>query len=165
MQMYVTDLFTERGEQSNKQNNAYQKQTCEDDTLSLIESDGRTKIEKCCSFVIQKQILLYIIHFTHDLLLQFTQYCSLHYHSEYASAFNNWTRQCLFSTYPSWNEFVWILSQFCLFPLLISYVFFSPLESVWFEVTAFLSSNKSTFLLNQNQNTFDFQMSRIPLHY
>lgn len=46
--------------------------TCEDDFLSLIESDGGTEIEKCCSFVIQKQILLYIIHFTHILLLQFT---------------------------------------------------------------------------------------------
>lgn len=42
--------------------------TCEDDIPSLIESDGGTKIEKCCSFVIQKQISLYIIHFTHDLL-------------------------------------------------------------------------------------------------
>lgn len=122
--------------------------TCEDDTLSLIESDGRTKIEKCCSFVIQKQILLYIIHFTHNLLLQFTQYCSLNYHSEYASAFNNLTHQCLFSTCPSWNEFVWILSQFCLFPLLILHVFFPPLESVSFEETVFLSSNKSTFFLS-----------------
>lgn len=62
--------------------------TCEDDILSLIESDGRTEIEKCCSFVIQKQLLLYIIHFTHILLLQSTLYHSLHNHSEYARAFN-----------------------------------------------------------------------------
>lgn len=72
--------------------------TCEDDFLPLIESDGGTEIEKCCSFVIQKQILLYIIHFTHILLLQFTPCYSLNYHSEYARAFNNLTCQCLFST-------------------------------------------------------------------
>lgn len=50
--------------------------TCEVDILWLIESDGGTEIEKCCSFVIQKQILLYIIHFTHDLLLRFALYSS-----------------------------------------------------------------------------------------
>lgn len=72
--------------------------TCEDDILSLIGSDGWTKIEKCCSFVIQKQILLYIIHFTRNLLLQSTLYDSLNYHSEYARAFNNLACQCLFST-------------------------------------------------------------------
>lgn len=72
--------------------------TCEGEILSLIESDGRTEIEKYCSFVIQKQILLYIIHFMHILLLQFTLYYSLNYHSEYARVFNNLARQCLFLT-------------------------------------------------------------------
>lgn len=60
--------------------------TFEDDILSLIESDDRTEIEKDCSFVIQKQILLYIIHFMHILLLQFTLYYSVSNHSEYARA-------------------------------------------------------------------------------
>lgn len=63
--------------------------TCEDDIPSLIESDGGTEIKKYCSFVIQKQILLYIIHFMHILLLQFTLYYSQNYHSEYAKALNN----------------------------------------------------------------------------
>lgn len=72
--------------------------TCEDDILSLIESDGRTEIEKDSSFVIQKQNLLYIIHFMHILLLQFTLYYSANNHSEYARAFNNLTLQSIFST-------------------------------------------------------------------
>ena len=43
MQICVTDLFIEPEEQSNKQNNAYRNKTCEDDILSLIESDGGQK--------------------------------------------------------------------------------------------------------------------------
>lgn len=71
MQMCATDSCIEEGEQSKRCNNANRNKTCADDILSLIGSDGGTEIEKCCSFVIQKQFLLYIIHFTHDLLLQF----------------------------------------------------------------------------------------------
>lgn len=138
--------------------------TCEDDILSLIESDGGTEIEKCCSFVIQKQILLYIIHFMHILFLPSTLYYSVNYHSEYAKAFNNWTRRCLFSTCHSGSEFVWILYQFCLFPLLILHVFFPRLESVPCEETVFWSWNKPTSLLTQDQNTFATQMFRIFLH-
>lgn len=65
--------------------------------------DGRTEIEERCSFVIQKQLLLYIIHFTLNLFLQLAQYYTQHYHSEYAKDFNNLARQCLFSQSQSKN--------------------------------------------------------------
>lgn len=58
-------------------------------------------------------------------------YAPLNSHYEYARAFNNLACQCLFSTRRRCHEFVWILSQFCLFPLLIS-----ALESVSFGESA-----------------------------
>lgn len=58
-------------------------------------------------------------------------YAPLNPHYEYARAFNNLACQCLFSTRRRCHEFVWILSQFCLFPLLIF-----ALESVSFGESA-----------------------------
>lgn len=89
-------LFIEGKQQGSKPNNETRNKTCEDDILSLIDCEGRTEIEECCSFVIQKQLLLYIIHFTLILLLRFALYYPQHYHSEYAKAFNNLAHQCLF---------------------------------------------------------------------
>lgn len=67
MQISLTDLFIENNNKVRNKTMLTINKTCEDDILSLIEYDIRTEIEKCCSFVIQKQLLLYIIHFTHIL--------------------------------------------------------------------------------------------------
>lgn len=112
MQISVTDLFIEGEQQSNKHNNAYEKQNLWRWHSVTNWNWWQDRNREMFSFVIQKQPLLYIIHFMHILLLQSTLYHSLNYHSEYAKAFNNLTCQCLFSTSRCDDEFVWILSQF-----------------------------------------------------
>lgn len=66
MQMRATDP-SETNKVTNKTMITADKKLVRGDTLPLIESDVGPEEEKHCSFVVQKKVVLYIIHFMHIL--------------------------------------------------------------------------------------------------
>jgi hypothetical protein len=113
----VRDRSLQRKQSHRQDNDKHgQKTLSEEGTLPLIESDVGTEEEKHCSFVVQKQVLLYIIHFMHILFSQFARHYYLNYCSEYATAFNNLTSLRSLFNVPLWKliclNFVSVLFMF-----------------------------------------------------
>lgn len=172
MQMRVTDLFIEREEQSNIPNNANQGQNLW----------RRHSVTNWIWWRDKNREMLFICYTKTNFIIHNSLYarfapCNSHgasaadCRSEYAGAFNNLTRQCLFSTCP---QLKWICLNF------VSVLFMSSFDTPCFPL---LPSEKVCHLKRRrlypriNQHSFGVRIrthltlkcseekKEIPLHY